>query len=239
MRPIRTCCERSTDSGCGWGAVLHPETLRCACNTSRRAPPRAYDPDISSPDATAGEWAPQAGFVVRTVGSDHVGIGLDLAGGRSCTPKNAHEQIQLPDIPTQMFIGGRWSDARSTFVDVYPATERELGHIAKGTPEDIDDAVRSARKALDGEWGATPGAARGRLLNRLADLIERDAETLATLEALDIGKPISQPRIRAANTVRALTEGGPVDTKPFRDRPVEQRHPGRLCPLAVRRYRKG
>jgi hypothetical protein len=48
-----------------------------------------------------------------------------------------------------------------------------------------------------------------------------------------------QPIARAANTVRALTEGGPVDTKPFPDRPVEHRHPGRLRPMAVRRYRKG
>jgi Aldehyde dehydrogenase family/Membrane dipeptidase (Peptidase family M19) len=96
MRPIRTCCERSTDSGCGWGAVLlRPETLRCACNTSRCAPPRAYDPDISSLDATADEWTAQADFVIPTVGSDHVGIGLDLAGGRSCTPKNAHRHPDL------------------------------------------------------------------------------------------------------------------------------------------------
>ena len=94
MRPIRTCCERSTDLGCGWGAVLHPATLRCACNTSGCAPPRAYDPDISL-DATADEWAAQAGFVISTVGSDHVGIGLDLAGGRSCTPKNAHGHPDL------------------------------------------------------------------------------------------------------------------------------------------------
>ena len=48
-----------------------------------------------------------------------------------------------------------------------------------------------------------------------------------------------QPIARAANTVRALTEGGSVDTKPFLDRPVEHRHPGRLRRLAVRRYRKG
>lgn len=47
------------------------------------------------------------------------------------------------------------------------------------------------------------------------------------------------PAHRPSRQHRALTEGGPVDTKPFLDRPVEHRHPGRLRPLAVRRYRKG
>jgi hypothetical protein len=64
MRPIRTCRERSTDSGCGWGAVLHPGILRCACNTLRCASPRAYQLTPTSdltptPDASRSVSSPQ------------------------------------------------------------------------------------------------------------------------------------------------------------------------------------
>lgn len=53
----------------------------------------------------------------------------------------------------------------------------------------------AARAQLEGEWGALPGAARGQILHRIAYLIERDAEKLATLEALDVGKPVGQPQM--------------------------------------------
>jgi acyl-CoA reductase-like NAD-dependent aldehyde dehydrogenase len=56
--------------------------------------------------------------------------------------------------------------------------------------------VAAARAQMDGgAWSALPGVERGRLLFALADLVERDAELLARLEALDVGKPISEPRV--------------------------------------------
>lgn len=67
--------------------------------------------------------------------------------------------------------------------------------VAAATAADVDAAVRAARSQLCEEWGATPGVARGKLLNRIADLIERDGELLARLEALDVSKPISQPKM--------------------------------------------
>lgn len=96
---------------------------------------------------------------------------------------------------TGIFLDGDWRAASDggTFTDLNPATEQELAEVAAGTADDIDAAVRSARTALEGEWGATPGAVRGRILSRIADLIERDADILARLESLDIGKPIGQP----------------------------------------------
>jgi betaine-aldehyde dehydrogenase len=94
---------------------------------------------------------------------------------------------------TKLFIDGAWADAGQTFDDLEPATGRLLTQVAAASAEDIDRAVSAARRALDGAWGATPGPARGRLLNRLADLIERDAGILAQLEARDIGKPVGQP----------------------------------------------
>lgn len=115
-------------------------------------------------------------------------------------------ELTQPDLPTDMFIGGTWSKADRTFPDINPATGELLANVAQGSADDIDRAVRAARGAMDGVWGRTSGVERGRLLTRLADLIERDAETLALLEALDIGKPIGQPRMldvpQAAATFR-------------------------------------
>lgn len=105
---------------------------------------------------------------------------------------------RLPeDTPTDLFIDGRWGPAagEATFADLNPATEEKLADIAAASAVDVDAAVIAARSQLDGEWGAMSGAARGRILNRVADLIERDAEKLATLEALDIGKPVGQPQM--------------------------------------------
>ena len=99
------------------------------------------------------------------------------------------------DTPTSLFIAGKWREAADggTFTDINPASEDDLAVVAAGTAEDIDQAVDAARSQLDGEWGALPGAARGRILNKVADLIERDGDILARLEALDIGKPVGQP----------------------------------------------
>ncbi|ASR05556.1 MULTISPECIES: phenylacetaldehyde dehydrogenase StyD [Mycobacteriales] len=100
-----------------------------------------------------------------------------------------------PDTALDLFVNGRWRPAASgaTFEDLHPATGQLLAHVAAGSPEDVDDAVRAARAQLDGEWGSTSGVTRGQILHRVADLIERDGEVLARLEALDIGKPVGQP----------------------------------------------
>ena len=94
---------------------------------------------------------------------------------------------------TQLFIDGSWTVAEDTFDDLNPSTGQLLTTISSGSARDIDKAVKAARKALEGAWGAMPGAQRGQLLNQLATLIERDATELARLEALDIGKPAGQP----------------------------------------------
>lgn len=96
-------------------------------------------------------------------------------------------------LTTQLFIDGEWSDAAETFEDLNPSTGRLLAKVANGSAQDVDRAVRAARAALQGAWGDTPGVARGAMLNKLADLIERDAAELARLESLDIGKPAGQP----------------------------------------------
>src|SRR5690606_20160053 len=98
----------------------------------------------------------------------------------------------------QMLIDGRWVDAASgkTFATHDPATGEVLAQVAEGDREDVDRAVRAARKAFDGgPWRNTSPAERGRLLWKLADLLEAHTEEFAQLETLDNGKPISVSRV--------------------------------------------
>jgi aldehyde dehydrogenase (NAD+) len=108
------------------------------------------------------------------------------------------ETITIPEIEqTDCFIGGRWvaSSSGERFATINPSTEEVLAEVAWGTEEDVDAAVGAARKAFDdGPWGQMDARDRGRLLYRLADLIERDADDLAILETLDNGKPIRDCR---------------------------------------------
>jgi acyl-CoA reductase-like NAD-dependent aldehyde dehydrogenase len=77
------------------------------------------------------------------------------------------------------------------FETVDPATGRPIATIAQAGPEDVERAVRAARRALnDGPWGTITAAERARLMNRLADLVEANADELAQIEALDNGKPV-------------------------------------------------
>ncbi len=94
---------------------------------------------------------------------------------------------------TQCFIGGQWIPAQSgkTFDTINPATEETIASVAEGDAADIDLAVKAARKAFElGDWPKMDARDRGRLISKLADLIEEEAEELAALESLDNGKPI-------------------------------------------------
>ena len=94
--------------------------------------------------------------------------------------------------PTKLLINNRWVESTSgkTFPTVNPATGEETCQVAEADALDVDKAVSAARGAFNGPWRNKMSAAeRGKLLNRLADLIERNAEELARLESLDNGKP--------------------------------------------------
>jgi aldehyde dehydrogenase (NAD+) len=100
-------------------------------------------------------------------------------------------------LQTKMLIDGQWRDSVSgkTFATVNPATEEVIAQVAEGDAADIDLAVKAARKAFDsGPWPKTDARDRGRLLNKLADLIEEHIDELAELETLDNGKPIAESR---------------------------------------------
>ncbi|MGH2851226.1 MAG: aldehyde dehydrogenase family protein [Solirubrobacteraceae bacterium] len=106
--------------------------------------------------------------------------------------------VEVPVVPTGLFIGGTWREASdgATFDVIAPSSEEQLATVAAASEQDIDDAVASALAQFDGgRWSQLTGAERGLLLFRLADLIERDIEILATLEALDVGKPAYEARL--------------------------------------------
>src|ERR1700761_6267496 len=75
-------------------------------------------------------------------------------------------------------------------LDIDPATEDPIAAVALGTPADVDVAVKAARAALKA-WGGMRAADRGRILNRAADLIEKNTEELVQIESRDAGKPLA------------------------------------------------
>lgn len=99
--------------------------------------------------------------------------------------------------PRKMLIGGNWVEAVSgkTFESYDPSTGEVLARVAEGAAEDIDLAVKAARAAFEkGAWPKMSPAQRGKLLWKLADLVEQHNEELAQLETLDNGKPIMTSR---------------------------------------------
>ncbi|TVQ95267.1 MAG: aldehyde dehydrogenase family protein [Deltaproteobacteria bacterium] len=92
------------------------------------------------------------------------------------------------------FIDGAFTEGGETMQTINPATEEVLAEVAVGTSEDVDRAVKAARRALDGPWGRMSGAERGKFLYRIARLIQEHARELAVLESLDGGKPIRESR---------------------------------------------
>src|SRR5271165_7201669 len=100
--------------------------------------------------------------------------------------------------PRKMFINGKWVEAASgkTFPSYNPATGEVLAQVAEGDREDVDRAVKAARKAFDnGPWAEMTASERGRLIWKLGDLVEEHLEEFAQLESLDNGKPLSVARV--------------------------------------------
>ncbi|MEM5501182.1 aldehyde dehydrogenase family protein [Ahrensia kielensis] len=112
------------------------------------------------------------------------------------------------------FIGGAWRQSHSseTINLINPSDGTVICDIAAGSSADINDAVTAAQSALDGEWGKLTAPERGRFLFKLSALILENTERLAKLEALDVGKPLSQARADVLALARYLEfYGGAVD----------------------------
>ncbi|XP_020825856.1 aldehyde dehydrogenase, mitochondrial [Phascolarctos cinereus] len=116
---------------------------------------------------------------------------LSLAASATVPTPNEHPEI----FYNKIFINNEWHDAISqkTFPTINPSTGDVICQVAEGDKADVDKAVKAAREAFrhGSPWRKMDASERGKLLNRLADLIERDRAYLATLETLDNGKPYS------------------------------------------------
>ena len=122
--------------------------------------------------------------------------------------------VAMPFDPSLVFIGGVWrrGAGHETLPLVNPSDGSPLSAIARGQATDIDDAVRAARAALDGAWGLLTAAERGRVLMKMSALVLEQADELARLEALDVGKPLKQARADAVALARYLEfYGGAAD----------------------------
>lgn len=123
------------------------------------------------------------------------------------------------------FINNEWVagvDGR-TFETINPATEEVICSVHEASEKDVDIAVAAARKAFEGPWRRETPENRGKLLHRLADLFEKNLDTLAAVEALDNGKAVSMAKVDVSMCVGTLhyyagwadkIEGKVVDTNP-------------------------
>jgi phenylacetaldehyde dehydrogenase len=113
----------------------------------------------------------------------------------TATLPQIHPQVaEFIGKPRKMLINGQWVNSISgkTFPTYNPATGEVLANVAEGDREDIEQAVKAARKAFDhGPWRKLTASERGRLIWKLADLLEAHTEEFAYLESLDNGKPLA------------------------------------------------
>lgn len=99
--------------------------------------------------------------------------------------------------PGRMLIGGEWIEGSKYFDTINPATGDVLAQVPEASVADVDHAVEAARRAFEdrnGPWRKLSASERGRLIWKLADLVERNIDELAELETLDNGKPIFESR---------------------------------------------
>ncbi|RHZ51367.1 hypothetical protein CDV55_100327 [Aspergillus turcosus] len=135
------------------------------------------------------------------------------------TPQGKIEQ------PLGLFINNEFVKGvdGKTFETINPSTEESIVAVHEATEKDVDIAVATARKAFEGAWRQVTPSDRGRMLIKLADLMERDIDTLAAIEALDNGKAFTIAKIDVSNAAGCLRyyggwadkiHGQTIDTNP-------------------------
>jgi aldehyde dehydrogenase (NAD+) len=125
-------------------------------------------------------------------------------GTHALDPRAAFEYAPAPesravvDIKTSygLFVNGEFTDPSGghSFKTVSPATEEVLAEVAEASAEDVDAAVKAARRAYDKTWSKMPGRERAKYLFRIARIVQERSRELAVLESLDNGKPIRESR---------------------------------------------
>ncbi len=111
------------------------------------------------------------------------------------------DSIESVDVVSIKPSNGLWIDgdevepaSGGNFPSINPATEQHLGDVAEAGGDDVDRAVRSARRAYQGVWGRMSGTERAKYLYRIARMLQERAREFAVLETLDGGKPIRESR---------------------------------------------
>src|ERR1700678_1002716 len=114
--------------------------------------------------------------------------------GLAVSPQIHPDVANFIDKPRKMLINGKWVNSISgkTFPTYNPATGEVLAQVAEGDKQDIDLAVKAARKAFDsGPWSRMTASERGKLVWKLADLLEEHIEEFSRLETPDNGKHLT------------------------------------------------
>ena len=123
---------------------------------------------------------------------------IDLNSGWEFDPapeSTAHIKLKKK---YDLFIGGKWVKPKSGkyFKTINPATEEVIAEIAEANQDDVDLAVKSARKAYKEVWSKLSGKERGKYIYRIARLIQERAREFAVIESLDGGNYFRQNVIR-------------------------------------------
>ena len=139
-------------------------------------------------------------LTLRTIKTPIVPSGIRL---RQCHSRNftsaSANQLTINNrsisVPTGLFIDGDFvkSQAENEFPVEDPSTGQELLRVQEGREEDVDAAVKIARRTFDdGSWTESSPLYRAELLNKLADIMEKNAEEITALECADTGKTLKQ-----------------------------------------------
>jgi len=109
----------------------------------------------------------------------------------------APESRSIVDIKSSygLFVDGEFTEGHGkAFKTISPSTEEVLADIAEASDDDVDRAVKAARRAYTRVWSRMPGAERSKYLFRIARIISERSREIAVLESIDNGKPIKESR---------------------------------------------
>lgn len=153
-----------------------------------------------------------AATIPRHVGTEIAGmikLMTEQHGGGVETMAQTLAGAQVPFLANpvkQHLIDGRWSPSLSgeTFETRNPSTGQVLASLARGRTEDVDAAVSAARRAFEGPWSRLTTNQRMNVLLRAADMLERNFDELALLEALDMGAPLARIQGMKAGLIQTV-----------------------------------
>ena len=115
----------------------------------------------------------------------------------------AKEQA-LPAVETRLYINGKWVEgSEGTKPVTNPATGETLVEVHVGGEKEVHAAIEAANNAFP-EWSRTSAAERAKLMNKMADLVEEDADRLATIMTMEQGKPLTQAKGEIQTNVENL-----------------------------------